>query len=122
MTFMNNLSNDQRTQLVNPLVNPHRWLCIDLLSPMRRWLAQFEISNATIAQSICQWIPAQCPFARTISWQGRTVLVIPPLCKLNPLYDELIGLRFRALSYLANQPHQDIYIGRKINAETAKSC
>ncbi|MCS6815305.1 MAG: Mo-dependent nitrogenase C-terminal domain-containing protein, partial [Cyanobacteria bacterium] len=73
-------------------------------------------------QSICQWIPAQCPFARTISWQGRTLLVIPPLCKLNPFYDELMGLRFRALSYLAEQSCADAYMGGQINAEPAKSC
>ncbi len=118
MTFINHLSHDLHTQSVNQ----RRWLCVDVLSPIRRWLNQLEVSNAAIAHAICRWIPAQCPFARTIYWQGRTVLVIPPLCKLNPLYEELIELRFRALSYLAHQPHSDIFIGRTVNAETEKSC
>jgi hypothetical protein len=26
----------------------------------------------------------------------------PPLCELNPFYDEFVSLRFRALSYLAD--------------------
>ncbi|MDY7024694.1 MAG: Mo-dependent nitrogenase C-terminal domain-containing protein, partial [Cyanobacteriota bacterium] len=33
---------------------------------------------------------------------------IPPLCKLNPVYDELISLRFRALCYLADECGEDI--------------
>lgn len=28
---------------------------------------------------------------------------IPPMCKLNPLYDQVAGLRFRALSFLAER-------------------
>ncbi|WP_353674585.1 Mo-dependent nitrogenase C-terminal domain-containing protein [Synechocystis sp. LKSZ1] len=85
-------SNGQRRQ---------RWG--EVWSPMRRWLGQWEIPNAVIAQAICHLIPAQCPFARTVNWRGQVVMVIPPLCKLNPLYDDLMILRFRALSYLADQ-------------------
>ncbi|MCW6034844.1 Mo-dependent nitrogenase C-terminal domain-containing protein [Spirulina subsalsa FACHB-351] len=100
MTFIHNLKTTQSS----PSVNQPRELSVDVLSPLRHWLNRFEIRNAAIAQSICRWIPDQCPFARKIVWQGRTLLVIPPLCKLNPLYDELIALRFRALCYLADQP------------------
>ena len=53
-------------------------------------------------------IPTQCPFERDISLFGRTIVSIPPLCKLNPLYEELIGLRFRALCYLADDCGEDI--------------
>jgi hypothetical protein len=52
---------------------------------------------------ICQVIPSNCPFERTITLSGRTILRIPPLCKLNPLYEELVALRFRALCYLADE-------------------
>jgi hypothetical protein len=30
------------------------------------------------------------------------------LCKLNPLYEQLVGLRFRALSYLADDCGEDV--------------
>lgn len=82
---------------------------IALLSPIRQWLDQVNIHNPKVANWICQLIPSQCPFARDIKLRGdRVVLHIPPLCKLNPFYDELMGLRFRALSYLADECNQDI--------------
>jgi hypothetical protein len=28
---------------------------------------------------------------------------IPAMCEINPLYDQLVGLRFRSLSYLADK-------------------
>ncbi|MEA5419814.1 Mo-dependent nitrogenase C-terminal domain-containing protein [Spirulina sp. CCNP1310] len=104
MTFINHLNTPQ-----SPQHQPHA-LSADLLSPLRSWLNQVEIANVAIAQSICRWIPAQCPFARKLVWQGRTLLEIPPLCKLNPVYEELIGLRFRALCYLADQSTTDVCI------------
>jgi Mo-dependent nitrogenase C-terminus len=82
---------------------------IALLSLIRQSLDQIDIQNPKIANWICQLIPSQCPFARDIKlWGDRLVLHIPPLCKLNPFYDELMGLRFRALSYLADECNQDI--------------
>lgn len=39
---------------------------------------------------------------------GHQVAYIPPLCKLNPLYDELVELRFKALCYLADECGEDI--------------
>jgi hypothetical protein len=35
-----------------------------------------------------------------VSFLGRILFSIPPLCKLNPLYNELVALRFRALNFL----------------------
>ncbi|NJM72105.1 MAG: nitrogenase [Scytonema sp. RU_4_4] len=82
---------------------------IALFSPIREWLDQVDIHNSKVANWICQLIPSQCPFARDIKlWGERVVLHIPPLCKLNPFYEELMGLRFRALSYLADECNQDI--------------
>ena len=79
-----------------------------LLSSMRQWLDNLEICNPRIAQWLCQLIPAQCPFERNLKLWGYTVVHIPPMCKLNPLYEELMGLRFRALSYLADKCNQDV--------------
>lgn len=39
-------------------------------------------------------VPDSCPFARTLKVGSHTV-VIPPLCKLNPLYEAIITLKIR---------------------------
>ncbi|MEN9218999.1 MAG: Mo-dependent nitrogenase C-terminal domain-containing protein [Gloeomargarita sp. DG_2_bins_126] len=75
----------------------------DLLDPMRKWLDEMQIHDPKIARFLCRMIPAQCPFERDIVLFGRKIVHIPPMCKLNPLYEQLVGLRFRALSYLAEQ-------------------
>jgi Mo-dependent nitrogenase C-terminus len=71
-------------------------------------LDAIEIKNATMAHFYCRLIPAQCPFARDLRCFGRTILHIPPLCTLNPFYDQFISLRFKSLSYLADVCREDI--------------
>ena len=78
------------------------------LQPLRQWLDRIEIRDAETAHRLCQTIPARCPFERTISLFDRPLLSIPPLCKLNPLYEEIVGLRFRALCYLADVCGEDV--------------
>ncbi|WP_333281761.1 MULTISPECIES: Mo-dependent nitrogenase C-terminal domain-containing protein [unclassified Microcoleus] len=39
---------------------------------------------------------------------GHHLFHIPPMCKLNPLYEELVGLRFRSLSFLADVCGEDV--------------
>lgn len=80
----------------------------DVLAPLRQWLENLDVRDRDFAKTICTLIPAQCPFARTIRWGDRTLFTIPPMCKLNPLYEQLIGLRFRALCYLADECQEDI--------------
>ncbi|UKO95930.1 Mo-dependent nitrogenase C-terminal domain-containing protein [Nostoc sp. UHCC 0870] len=80
---------------------------IDVLRPLRRWVDTIPVKNSRFAHLVCQVIPCCCPFERNISLFGWN-LHIPPLCKLNPLYDEFVGLRFRALSYLADECGEDI--------------
>jgi hypothetical protein len=80
----------------------------DLFRPIRRWLDDIQINNPEVAHRICQLIPAQCPFERTIKLFGYTLFHIPPLCKLNPVYDQVVALRFRALCYLADVCGEDI--------------
>ncbi|NJN23641.1 MAG: nitrogenase, partial [Acaryochloridaceae cyanobacterium RL_2_7] len=36
------------------------------------------------------------------------IVHIPPMCKINPLYEQLVGLRFRSLSFLADECQEDI--------------
>ncbi|MCY7286456.1 MAG: Mo-dependent nitrogenase C-terminal domain-containing protein [Cyanobacteria bacterium CAN_BIN43] len=81
---------------------------IDLLRPVRQWLDQIEVKEAGFAHFLCKQIPSQCPFERRVQFKGRTLLYIPPLCKLNPVYNEVVALRFRALCYLADVCGEDI--------------
>lgn len=78
------------------------------LSPIRQWLNRLEIRNAALAHTICRAIPTQCPFERDICLLGRFTLSIPPMCKLNPFYEEVVGLRFRALCHLADECSEDV--------------
>lgn len=80
----------------------------DYLLPLRQYLNNLEIKNKSFAHVLCRLIPVQCPFEQDIKLFGRTICHIPPLCKLNPLYDEVVALRFRALSYLADECGEDV--------------
>jgi tellurite resistance protein len=87
------------------VTNTHK---IDVLSPVAEWLDGLEIHDPRLARLLCKFIPSQCPFERDITLFGHKVVHIPPLCKLNPLYDQTVGLRFRALSYLADKCGEDV--------------
>lgn len=80
----------------------------DILQPVRVWLDGMDIQDPRVARFMCKMIPAQCPFERDVTLFGHKIVHIPPLCKLNPLYEQLVGLRFRALSYLADDQGEDI--------------
>jgi len=80
----------------------------DLFFPLRKWVNSFEVNDPHLAHRICQLIPCQCPFHRTVKVWGRKIVTIPPLCKLNPLYEEVVGLRLRALSYLVEECGEDV--------------
>ena len=73
------------------------------LQPLRQVLDAVEFHNPKVARLLCQIIPASCPFERDIQVFGHTLFHIPPLCKLNPFYEQFVGLRFRALCYLADE-------------------
>lgn len=73
-----------------------------ILHFMRQWIDSIEVDNPQVARWLSQLIPAQCPFEQDIQLFGKTLFHIPPLCKLNPLYDQLMSLRFRALIFLAD--------------------
>ena len=78
------------------------------LNPLRKWLDHIEINNLKLAKFLCKLIPSQCPFEQDITFFSRILFHIPPMCKLNPVYNELIGLRFKALCYLADVCREDI--------------
>lgn len=98
------LSGLQNSFVIAP---PHRTES-DLLRRVRRWLDALEIDSPKLARLLCKIIPANCPFERDIQLFRRTLFHIPPLCKLNPFYEQFVGLRFRALSFLADECGEDI--------------
>ena len=81
---------------------------VDVLHPVKDWLEGMEVKDPRLAKFVCKVIPPQCPFERNINLFGRKVAHIPPLCKLNPLYEQFTMLRFRSLSYLADECGEDV--------------
>ncbi len=81
---------------------------VDVLHPVKDWLEGMEVKDPRLAKFVCKVIPPQCPFERDINLFGRKVAHIPPLCKLNPLYEQFTMLRFRSLSYLADECGEDV--------------
>ena len=81
---------------------------LDPLKPAREWLDQLSVDDPRLARFVCKLVPSQCPFERDVTLFGRKIVHIPPMCKLNPLYEQLVGLRFRALSYLADDCKEDV--------------
>lgn len=90
------------------LTPPADGSAFDPLNPVRHWLDDLKIHDPQVARFLCKMIPAQCPFERDVQLFGKKIVHIPPLCKLNPLYEQLVSLRFRALSYLADECKEDI--------------
>jgi hypothetical protein len=80
----------------------------DPLHPLKQWLDNTAIKSQKLARLLCKFIPSQCPFEREVKIGDRTLFHIPPLCKLNPLYEQVVGLRFRALCYLADECGEDV--------------
>ncbi|MDJ0724013.1 MAG: Mo-dependent nitrogenase C-terminal domain-containing protein [Prochloraceae cyanobacterium] len=74
-----------------------------LFQSIQTWLDNVKIHDIYLAKLITNLIPASCPFEKHVKLWGHTILYIPPLCQLNPFYEQFIGLRFRALCYLAEQ-------------------
>ena len=79
-----------------------------MLKPVQKWLDGFEIHDPRLARFLCKMIPPQCPFERDVVVFGQKVVHIPAMCKINPLYEQLVGLRFRALSFLADECREDV--------------
>ncbi|MFQ4136178.1 Mo-dependent nitrogenase C-terminal domain-containing protein [Nodosilinea sp. PGN35] len=95
------------TLFPNPSLSPPHPPGVGPLAPLRRWIDRIEVNNRRFAHLTCRLIPCCCPFERDLTVLGRTVHV-PALCKLNPVYAELMRLRFRALAYLADGCGEDV--------------
>lgn len=93
---------------MNPTGNNQEIYSLNLLKFARYWLDQTQVQSPRMARFLCRTIPAHCPFERDVVVMGRKLAHIPPLCKLNPFFEQLVGLRFRALSYLVNECGEDV--------------
>lgn len=74
-----------------------------LLDQVKAWLDDLNPREPAVARFLVRLIPAQCPFERDLKLFGHKLVHIPPMCKINPLYEQLVGLRMRALNTLAEQ-------------------
>ncbi len=104
-------SQERSEYLASPLLIPfglpdeeeqrRRRRTVDMLAPFRNLIDQLEFHEGmeNLALEVVSRIPARCPFERNVGNLFR----IPPLCKLNPLFEELVSLRFRALVFLEHQ-------------------
>ncbi|QPN66332.1 Mo-dependent nitrogenase C-terminal domain-containing protein [Synechococcus sp. CBW1006] len=77
------------------------------LDGLRQWLDGIEPNDPAVARFLVKLIPAQCPFERDVVLFGRKLVHIPPMCKINPLYDQLVALRFRCLCRLEESDGTD---------------
>lgn len=79
----------------------------DLLNPVRRWIDRLDVRSPRLAHLICKLIPCTCPFEHKFTLFGYGFHT-PPLCELNPFYNEFVALRFRALNYLSEVCGEDV--------------
>ncbi|MCT0214185.1 Mo-dependent nitrogenase C-terminal domain-containing protein [Synechococcus sp. CS-1324] len=77
-----------------------------LIDRLRHWLDGIGPRSLLLARLLVRLIPARCPFERNVVIAGHRLLHIPPLCRINPLFDQLMALRFRALCRLEAQHHR----------------
>ena len=91
------------SELINSLVpcssgETQPWKPLD---PLNQWLDDLDPRDERISSFIVQLIPSQCPFERDIILFGRKLVHVPAMCKINPLYEQLVALRFRCLGHLS---------------------
>lgn len=78
-----------------------------ILTPIRHWFDRINVQFPRRAHLICKLIPCSCPFEQKFTVFGYGFHT-PPLCELNPFYNEFVALRFRALSYLSDVCGEDV--------------
>jgi len=105
IVFDANVAPAAGTPLSSLLPQPHNK---NVLQPVKDWLDGWEIHDPKLAHFVCKIIPPQCPFERDVVLFGRKIVHIPAMCQINPLYEQLVGMRFRALCYLADECKEDV--------------
>lgn len=98
-------TSDHKVTQLDRSVSKSYW---NILQPLRERVDSIQVRDRQLAHRLCKLIPSQCPFERDVKLFGKTLFHIPPMCKLNPLYEEVVGLRFRAMCYLADECGEDV--------------
>ncbi|MEI1374910.1 Mo-dependent nitrogenase C-terminal domain-containing protein [Nostoc sp. UHCC 0926] len=98
-------TSDHKATQLDRSVSKSYW---NILQPLRQRVDSIQVRDRQLAHRLCKLIPSQCPFERDVKLFGKTLFHIPPMCKLNPLYEEVVGLRFRAMCYLADECGEDV--------------
>ena len=98
-------TSDHKVTQLDRSVSKSYW---NILQPLRQRVDSIQVRDRQLAHHLCKLIPSQCPFERDVKLFGKTLFHIPPMCKLNPLYEEVVGLRFRAMCYLADECGEDV--------------
>ncbi|MEH2462699.1 Mo-dependent nitrogenase C-terminal domain-containing protein [Nostoc sp.] len=98
-------TSDHKVTQLDRSVSKSYW---NILQPLRQRVDNIQVRDRQLAHRLCKLIPSQCPFERDVKLFGKTLFHIPPMCKLNPLYEEVVGLRFRAMCYLADECGEDV--------------
>ncbi|MEH1888009.1 Mo-dependent nitrogenase C-terminal domain-containing protein [Nostoc sp.] len=98
-------TSDHKVTQLDRSVSKSYW---NILQPLRQRVDSIQVRDRQLAHRLCKLIPSQCPFERDVKLFGKTLFHIPPMCKLNPLYEEVVGLRFRAMCYLADECGEDV--------------
>ena len=70
------------------------------LDPLKHWLNGLDLGDERISSFIAHLIPFPYPFGRNINLFARKLVQIPPMSKINALFDQLVSLRFRCLGHL----------------------
>ncbi len=77
------------------------------ISFLKTQIDRVQITRPSQARWLCTLLPSSCPFERDFTLCGRS-FHSPALCKFNPLFPQLMFLRYRALTYLADVCGEDV--------------
>jgi tellurite resistance protein len=78
------------------------------LDSLKAWLDGLDPADPAVARFLTRLIPARCPFEREIKLFGHKIVHIPPMCTINPLYDQLVALRLRCLTSLEERDTREL--------------
>ena len=69
-------------------------------APLKQWLDSLDLGDEMIFSFVVQLFPSQCPFERDfIFLVACWSLSFPPMCKIHPLFEQLVALRFRCICH-----------------------
>ena len=71
------------------------------LDPLKHWLNGLDPGDERISSFIAHLIPFLDPFGCDIDLFAHKLVQIPVMCKINPLFEQFLAVRFRCLGHLS---------------------